>query len=140
MNLQTIMAWAKEERLTLAAQDHRLLIKGRGNVPDALLEQLKIQKPALLAVLEQLCFTCLDEGVQTPAHLIGPEDVLYCMPHALCCQCGEPAEHFSPSWYGYCTDCYVCRNGYAPQWVRYHAIWVCACVLMPLDLQGFKPT
>lgn len=52
-----------------------------------------------------------------------------------CCQCDLPAEHFSPSGYGYCTGHYLCAGGHAPRWMQYKGDWMCACVADRMPIQ-----
>ena len=47
----------------------------------------------------------------------------------ICCECGAPSKHFSPSGDGYCTEHYMCARGHVPQWVlSENNLWLCACV------------
>lgn len=48
---------------------------------------------------------------------------------AVCCRCGGPAGHASPSGDTYCTEHYQCRRGHVPHWRKHEewGIWLCAC-------------
>jgi DNA primase (bacterial type) len=55
-----------------------------------------------------------------------------------CCSCSTPAEHFSPSGDGYCTEHYVCAGGHVPRWVEIDGLWLCACVAQALGTQPVR--
>jgi len=91
---ERILARATELGIHLWADEEKIKYRGpKGMIPSKMVEVIKAHKEALLLYLhaaatvgadkarETLCFACLNEGHETAAHFIGPEDLLYCQTH-----------------------------------------------------------
>jgi hypothetical protein len=144
--VQSILTRADELGIVLWISDGEIQADGPpGTLSDRFREIIAShRKDVLEAMCEpELCCTCLDQNVETPATHGGPDSIMYCeahrpAPETVCRVCGEQSVHHSPSGHGYCVTHYRCaRCGQPPTWKRHYGAYICSCsysqVLGPIE-------
>jgi len=94
MTPEKILKRAAELEIGIWVEGNNIKCRGHGPIPPKMVEVLRAHKAELIAYLRSqeeailanldptlFCAACRDQGTETPASLIGPNNTVYCQDH-----------------------------------------------------------